>query len=123
MLTFGGICVLFGASGDATGTVNIRQFFQAGRATLYGFGLFNEFGFTPASASLTRMANLVAAGRLHPRISVTAPWTDIAAVAQRLLDRDYPGKAVLTLVCARAGHTSRGGWRRAGRLTLGRCRP
>jgi NADPH:quinone reductase-like Zn-dependent oxidoreductase len=97
MLAFGGVCVLFGASGDATGTIDIRRFFQVGRATLYGFGLFNEFGFTPASAGLTRIANLVAAGRLHPRISVTAPWTDIAAVAQRLLDRDYPGKAVLTL--------------------------
>lgn len=95
MLAFGGMCVLFGASGEGTGTVDIRRFFQAGRASLYGFGLFNEFGITPASTGLTRMANLVAAGKLHPHIAVTAPWTDIASVAQRLLDRDYPGKAVL----------------------------
>jgi hypothetical protein len=37
----------------------------------------------------------VAAGQLRPHISVEAPWTEIAGVAQQLLDRRYPGKAVL----------------------------
>ncbi|MDP9375560.1 MAG: alcohol dehydrogenase, partial [Chloroflexota bacterium] len=38
---------------------------------------------------------LVAAGRLRPHIEVEAPWTAIADVAQRLLDRRFAGKAVL----------------------------
>lgn len=96
MLAFGGWCVSFGSSGSGEATIDVRKFFNGiGRATLYGFGLFNEFGITPASVSLTRLAGLVAAGKIHPRISVTEPWTEVAAVAQRLIDRDYPGKAVL----------------------------
>jgi hypothetical protein len=38
---------------------------------------------------------MVADGRLRPQISVEAPWTELAGVAQRLLDRDLTGKAVL----------------------------
>jgi len=97
-LAFGGWCVVFGASGDGSATIDVRRFFNGtGRATLYGFGLFNEFGIQPASVGLRRLAGLVAEGAVQPRISVQAPWTDVAAVAQRLLDRDYPGKAVLTV--------------------------
>jgi NADPH:quinone reductase-like Zn-dependent oxidoreductase len=46
---------------------------------------------------LRRLAELVAAGQLAPHISVERPWTDIAPVAQDLMARRYPGKAVLTL--------------------------
>jgi hypothetical protein len=34
-------------------------------------------------------------GKLKPTISVEAPWTQIAEVAQQLLDRSFPGKAIL----------------------------
>ena len=40
-------------------------------------------------------AELVAAGQLKPTISIEAPWTQIADVAQQLLNRSFPGKAVL----------------------------
>ena len=40
---------------------------------------------------------LVAAGQLAPHVSVERPWTEIARVAQDLMDRRFPGKAVLTL--------------------------
>jgi hypothetical protein len=33
--------------------------------------------------------------RLRPHIEIEAPWTDIAAIARRLIARDYVGKAVL----------------------------
>jgi NADPH2:quinone reductase len=39
----------------------------------------------------------VAAGQLAPHVSVERPWTEIARVAQDLMDRRFPGKAVLTL--------------------------
>ncbi len=39
----------------------------------------------------------MADGRLERRISIEEPWAELGAVAQRLLDRAYPGKAVLRL--------------------------
>ena len=46
---------------------------------------------------LRRLAELVADGKLTPWISRQAPWTEIGIVARDLLDRRYPGKAVLHL--------------------------
>jgi NADPH2:quinone reductase len=93
----GGVCVALGASASAEATFDVRQFFLAGRATLYGFYLFTELGSEPASVGLRRLAELVAAGRLAPHISLERPWTEIARVAEDLLARRFPGKAVLTL--------------------------
>jgi NADPH:quinone reductase len=47
--------------------------------------------------SLRRLAELVAAGQLSPHISLERPWTEIAQVAQDLMARRFPGKAVLTV--------------------------
>src|SRR5262245_10921892 len=93
----GGVCVTLGVSASADVTFNARDFFVAGRSTLYGLYLFTEFGTQPAAVGLRRLADLVAAGQLAPHISVERPWTDIAKVAQELMDRRFPGKAVLTL--------------------------
>jgi len=68
-----------------------------GRATLYGFYLFTEFGSEPASVGLRRLADLVAAGQLAPHISLERPWKEIGQVAQDLMGRRFPGKAVLIL--------------------------
>ncbi len=91
----GGVCVTLGVSAGAEVTFDVGQFFRLGRRVLYGLILFEEFGDDPASDGLARLAGLVAAGRVRPNISIEAPWTDIAGVAQQLIDRRYPGKAVL----------------------------
>jgi NADPH2:quinone reductase len=96
-LESGGVCVTLGVSAAAEVTFDARQFFLAGRTTLYGFYLFTEVRREPASGGLRRLADLVAAGQLAPHISLEQPWTDIARVAQDLMARRYPGKAVLTL--------------------------
>jgi NADPH:quinone reductase-like Zn-dependent oxidoreductase len=93
----GGVCVTLGVSAAAEVTFDARQFFVAGRTTLYGFYLFAELASEPASVGLRRLADLVAAGQLAPHISVERPWTEIAQVAQDLIARRFPGKAVLTL--------------------------
>jgi len=95
MLAKGGVCVTLGVSAGAEVTFDVARFFSTGRATLYGFILFEEFGHEPATASLAHLAALVAAGNLTPRISVEAPWTQIADVARQLFNRSFPGKAVL----------------------------
>jgi NADPH:quinone reductase-like Zn-dependent oxidoreductase len=91
------VCVTLGVSAAAEATFDVRQFFATGRATLYGFFLFAELGAEPASVGLRRLADLVAAGRLASHISVERPWKEIAGVAQDLMNRRFPGKAVLTL--------------------------
>jgi NADPH2:quinone reductase len=92
-----GVCVTLGVSAAAEVTFDTRQFFVTGRSTLYGFYLFTELGAEPASVGLRRLAELVAAGQLAPHVSLERPWTDVAQVAQDLMARRFPGKAVLTL--------------------------
>ena len=93
----GGTCVTFGVSAGAEITFDARTFFVGGRATLYGLYLFQELGLEPASVGLRRLANLVAAGQLTPHISVERPWKEIGQVAQDLIERRFPGKAVLVV--------------------------
>jgi len=93
----GGTCVTLGVSASAEVTFDTRTFFATGRTTLYGFYLFTEVGNEPASVGLRRLADLVAAGQLSPHISLERPWAEISQVARDLMDRRFPGKAVLTL--------------------------
>jgi NADPH:quinone reductase len=93
----GGVCVTLGVSAAAEVTFDARQFFATGRATLYGFYIFAELASQPASVGLRRLADLVAAGQLAPPIGREQPWAAVGQVAQDLMDRRFPGKAVLTL--------------------------
>jgi NADPH:quinone reductase-like Zn-dependent oxidoreductase len=93
----GGVCVTLGVSASSEVTFDARTFFVGGRATLYGFYLFVELGEEPASVGLRRLADLVAAGQIAPRITVERPWTEVSQVAQDLMGRRFLGKAVLTL--------------------------
>jgi NADPH:quinone reductase-like Zn-dependent oxidoreductase len=93
----GGVCVTLGVSASPEVTFNARDFFVTGRSTLYGFYLFTEFGNEPASVGLRRLADLVADGQLVPHISLERPWKEVGQVAQDLMARRFPGKAVLTL--------------------------
>lgn len=97
-LTTGGVCVTLGVSAGAEVTFDAAQFFRTGRTSLYGFYLFEELGNDPASAGLSRLAALVGSRALKPRICVEAPWDEIASMAQQLLSRRFPGKAVLHVV-------------------------
>ncbi len=95
MLAPDGLCVSFGASGEAETTFDVRSFFLTGGARLYGFIIFHEVLVHPASDGLARLLTLVGEERLKPHISVQAPWEEIGDVARQLLDRGYTGKAVL----------------------------
>jgi NADPH:quinone reductase len=96
-LSRGGVCVTLGVSASAEVTFDARDFFVAGRTTLYGLYVFTELAAEPASVGLRRLGALVEAGQLAPHVSVERPWTEIARVAQDLMDRRFPGKAVLTI--------------------------
>src|SRR5438093_7372133 len=93
----GAVCVTLGVSAAAEVTFDARQFFVNGRTTLYGFYLFTELGLEPASVGLRRLADRVAERQPAPHISVERPWGGVGQVAQDLIARRFPGKAVLTL--------------------------
>ena len=60
--------------------------------------LFHELRrVEPASRGLTILAQLIAEQKLRPHIAVEAGWNDIGPIARRLVDRAFPGKAVLHL--------------------------
>lgn len=90
-----GTCVAFGASRGGETTFDLPHFYATGGLTLYGFILFHELAHEPASIGLARLARLIAEGRLTPQIELERPWSEIGEVAQQLLDRRFPGKAVL----------------------------
>lgn len=96
MLTPSGACVTYGSTGGDTASLEVGRFRSPSRTTMYGFSVFQEFGRTePAASGLSRLSQLVANGKLKPLIDIEAPWTEIGVVAQKLVDRAYPGKAVL----------------------------
>jgi NADPH:quinone reductase len=96
MLQPNGTCVTFGVSETSTATIESREFFATGGTRLYGLTLFHELmSVERASVGLALLAELIAAGKLRPEIAVEAHWQEIGAVARRLLERDFIGKAVL----------------------------
>lgn len=96
MLAIGGTCVVFGASDSAITSFDASAF-RPGGTSLYGLYLGYELQFEPPSVGLAHLAGLVGQGVLDPMVEVTAPWTEVARVAQDLIDRRFVGKAVLTL--------------------------
>lgn len=95
VLAPGGMCVLYGVSSGAEFAFNAREHLAAGAAQFYRFTLFREIREQPASEGLTRLVEMVADGSVVPKIDHEAPWTNVAEVAGRLLDREISGKAVL----------------------------
>lgn len=95
LIALDGTLVLFGTSGGNEVTFNAQRFYGTGGASLYGLILFHELRRESAAFGLQRLLRLVEAGQLRPHIEIEASWTQVADVAQKLLDRHYPGKAVL----------------------------
>jgi NADPH:quinone reductase-like Zn-dependent oxidoreductase len=91
-----GLCVVYGATAGADVPFDARAFYATGGATFYGFILFHELMRTPAGVGLTRLAGLVAEGKLRPLIEIEAPLARISEVAQALTERGFVGKAVIT---------------------------
>lgn len=92
-----GICITYAAPQGSEITFNSRVLNQAQGITLTGFYLFRELQEENGSQGLAELAMLVAQGKLHPRIEVEAPWEQVSELARRLMDRQFPGKAVMLI--------------------------
>jgi NADPH:quinone reductase len=77
-------------------TYSTRTLFgRAPEAKVVGFLVFRYV--RDGAATLTRLANLTADGRLQPRIDRVASWREAPQLLQDLVDYKIAGKAVLTV--------------------------
>ncbi len=92
----GGRIVCYGVS--AGGPVSFDSaLILRGRLAIEGLAVFTEIHRETAAVGLARLVRMVSAGTLQPLVAIEAPWSEIGEVAQQLLNRAYPGKAVLTI--------------------------
>ena len=91
-----GVAVTYGGTAETQTSFGVYDLPRT--ASIYGFSLYNEIRFEPASKSLQRLLWLVRQGQVEVNIGHTAGWEDVGAVARALLDRDYTGKGILTLI-------------------------
>ena len=94
----GGTCVSVGVSTGPAGyevPVDMARMRRAPGACLRILNLYHELEREPASLGLQRLVRLAGDGKLTPHLGVEADWREIGQVAQALLDRRFPGKAVL----------------------------
>ncbi len=94
----GGTCVSVGVSVGPAGyevPVDMARMRRAPGACLRILNLYHELEREPASRGLHRLVCLAGQGKLTPHLGVEADWHEIGQVAQALIDRRFPGKAVL----------------------------
>ena len=98
LLATGATCVIVGYSASPEVTMNVSDLINAGRTTLYGMNMYKEFDLRARSEDLAWLAQMVAKQQLQTPIEVEASWHEIGDITQRLLQRQFTGKAVLHLV-------------------------
>jgi len=91
----GGTCVAIGALTGSEVPLDYARVRQIPDTGLDFFNLFFEFRREPASLGLGRLVHLVSIGKLIPLLGMEADWHEIGRVAQALIGRQFPGKAVL----------------------------
>jgi NADPH:quinone reductase-like Zn-dependent oxidoreductase len=97
LLASGGTCVTIGWSASSEATIDVMNFVRTSRTTLYGLIVGTEPGIRTRSEDLVTLTQLVARQQLKTYIEVEASWHEIGDIAQRLLQRQFTGKAVLHL--------------------------
>ena len=97
LLATGGTCVILGYAASPEATIDVRDLINTGRTTLYGLNMYHEFDSRSRSEDLAWLAQLVARQQLRTSVAVEASWHEIGEIAQRFLQRQFTGKAVLHL--------------------------
>jgi NADPH2:quinone reductase len=92
-----GTVVSFASSDQRLVEFPARAFFVgASGARLYGLYVFHELGMRGgASGLLSRLAGLLAVGKLNPQIDLELNWRQATQAIQALVERRIAGKAVL----------------------------
>lgn len=90
----GGTIVVYGNSSTEPTSLGFADFRQAQNARIQSFFYFTSEAEDRFAPDLALLVSLIADGSLRPVIGVEAPWTDFAAVAEKLRARKVAGKAV-----------------------------
>ena len=93
----GGRAILYGVSAGNETSLAIRDLMLTGNGRIEGFHLYRESEIEPACEGLARLLELIGSGKLRTHIPVQENWTNIGDVAEQLIARDFPGKAVLQI--------------------------
>lgn len=91
----GGRAILYGVSDGNETPLAIRDLMFTGNGRIEGFHLYRESEIEPACKGLERLLELIRVGKLRTHIPVQENWTNIGDVAEQLIARDFPGKAVV----------------------------
>jgi NADPH:quinone reductase-like Zn-dependent oxidoreductase len=89
----GGRVIWFGQAGRRPATLDFFAYFEQTGATIRHFHY--EDDERPASEDLATLVRLVAQGRLHPEIGLTADWREAPKALADLRERRVRGNAVL----------------------------
>ncbi|MGH8871074.1 MAG: zinc-binding dehydrogenase [Acidimicrobiia bacterium] len=90
-----GVIVVFGNSSDTPASISFGDFRGRAGAQLVAFFVY-ESGEPPTfGEDLRLLADMVAAGTLHPQVGLKRSWTEADVVFQALGQRRVNGKAVL----------------------------
>jgi NADPH2:quinone reductase len=93
-----GLVVTIGNSSEQDTTFNARTLYAKGAAQIYGLIVFEEVASGRVGApDLERLMQLVHAGKLLAPIAFRRSWTGLPDALRELEQREFPGKAVLTL--------------------------
>ena len=90
-----GLVVCYGVTAAPTISVAIMDFMTRGLARILGFHLYYKSEIIPPRDHLARLLGLVEQGRLDTAIEREASWEEVARTADDLIERRFPGKAVL----------------------------
>ncbi len=91
-----GRAILYGVSAGPAATLAVRKLMFTGDGRIEGFYLYRETEIESAAKGLDRFLHLLADKLLTTHVPVTGSWENIGETAERLIGRDFAGKAVLT---------------------------
>ena len=92
-----GRAIAYGVSDTDETSVAVRELMFTGSGRLEGFHLYRESEVVSAGSGLTRLLHHLDSGKLRTLVSRVDDWSQVGEVATALIERSYPGKAVLTL--------------------------
>lgn len=90
-----GLAVCYGVTAAPAISVAVGDFMTRGLARILGFHLYYKSEIAPPRDHLARLLHLVEHGRLDTAIEREASWEEVARTADDLIERRFPGKAVL----------------------------
>lgn len=88
-------CVVVGAAASPEMTTNLLHLIGSGGSTIRGLNMYAEFARGAIPEELAWFAQMVADRQLQTGIEIEASWTEVNELAQRLMERQFTGKAVL----------------------------